>query len=322
MEVNRPEWVEKERHLSCKDELVKVDLGGEPQENNMGNPWPVAVFAHNEERKITACLASLAESHQHHPVQCFVLANGCTDGTEECVRAFIANNPWVHLISIQLGDKSNAWNIYVHEVAPPSDVHFFIDGDLGACSGALTHLYRALTSNAEANAAAAVPATGRTRKRVTEQIIQDHDLLGNLYALRGTFLDRVRAHEIRIPVGLIGEDCMVGALAKWNLDLKAGWREERIVPCPEAGFWFEPLSMLRPRDLSIYWKKQVRYGIRACQMQMIISIVKVQGLHRMPTHVRDLYAAEIGNCSLPWSGPRTFFNWIGMRRIRRSLTCG
>src|SRR5690242_5448492 len=95
--------------------------------------WPVMVLAHNEERHIEACLDSVFGADPNGPLEVFVMANGCTDGTEDVVRAYRHKEPRVHLISIQLGDKCNAWNVFIHETVPAHcpgcEVYFFMDGD-------------------------------------------------------------------------------------------------------------------------------------------------------------------------------------------------
>lgn len=91
---------------------------------NVSAPWPVAVFAHNEARNIVACLDSL-QAASAVPPTCHVLANACTDATESLVRNYARTHPGVHLVSIAVGDKANAWNVYVHEAAPPGQAAYF-----------------------------------------------------------------------------------------------------------------------------------------------------------------------------------------------------
>ena len=46
-------------------------------------PWPVMVLAHNEATRIVACLDSIYAADPGHAFSIFVMANGCTDDTEE-----------------------------------------------------------------------------------------------------------------------------------------------------------------------------------------------------------------------------------------------
>jgi len=66
------------------------------------------VLAYNEERHIEACLDSIFTAEPDRRFEVFVMANGCTDRTEEIVRQYGRRRPEVHLVSIVLGDKCNA----------------------------------------------------------------------------------------------------------------------------------------------------------------------------------------------------------------------
>ena len=74
------------------------------------------VLAYNEGQRIRACLDSIFASEQVD-LEVFVMANGCTDQTEAIVRDYQRGRARVHLVSIALGDKCNAWNAFVHETA-------------------------------------------------------------------------------------------------------------------------------------------------------------------------------------------------------------
>src|SRR5262245_33131151 len=99
-------------------------------------PLTVSVFAHNEERHIAACLDSIVAAEPDRELEVHVMANGCTDATEDIVREYGRRHPQVNLVSIGLGDKCNAWNVCVHEILPAHcmgrEVYFFMDGDARA----------------------------------------------------------------------------------------------------------------------------------------------------------------------------------------------
>ena len=84
----------------------------------MPSHWPVMVLAHNEERRIEACLDSIFSADPGAPFKVYVMANGCTDRTEEIVSTYHKHEQRVHLVSIRLGDKCNAWNVFVHDTVP------------------------------------------------------------------------------------------------------------------------------------------------------------------------------------------------------------
>jgi len=285
-------------------------------------PWPVMVLAHNEERHIGACLDSIFAAEPQHAFDIFVMANGCTDRTEPIVADYALERPCVHLVSIALGDKCNAWNVFIHETlvehAPSRPVYFFMDGDARAEPGAFSAMAHALDANPHANAASAVPVSGRNVERDRREILEQHGLVANLYALRGAFVERLRCEGVRIPSGLEGDDGLIGALVKWNLEPRCkAFDDERIVPCADAGFAFDSMSLSRPDDWMTYWKRAVRYGRRRYEFKLLGPRIEGEGLAAMPGDVRELYADADG-LPLMWDGVYTISNWFALREMRRA----
>src|SRR5882724_10671606 len=107
-----------------------------------GAPWPVMVLAYNEERVIEACLDSIFAADPDRRFEVFVMANGCSDRTEEDVRDYSRGRSEVHLASIAVGVKCNAWNVFVHESVPAHfpgrEVYFFMDGDARVVPGSFS----------------------------------------------------------------------------------------------------------------------------------------------------------------------------------------
>ncbi len=279
--------------------------------------WPVAVFAHNEQKRITASLESIEHAAAGHPVEVYVLANGCTDETEARVREYSRTHPAIHLVSIGRGDKANAWNEYVHRHLPAgADCSFFIDGDVRAEAGAFQRLYDALARAPHAVVSSAVPRTGRNREQFERLIVADREVAGNLYCIRGTFLDRLRAGKVYLPVGLIGEDGWVGAFAKSDLDPHRPWDDMRVEPCPTAGFFFDSIS-LSPSGAIKYWQRLKRYSLRDFQNCMLGHLLKNQGMAHMPADVNELYRHYAGVCTLRWRGLNTVSDVLVLQQIRR-----
>ncbi len=281
--------------------------------------WPVMVLAHNEERRISACLDSILAADPDRRFEIYVMANGCTDRTEAIVQVYGLERPEVHLVSIALGDKCNAWNVFIHdtvsESCPGRDIYFFMDGDATAAPGAFKAMARGLDSTPHANAAAAVPLAGRNAERDRAAMIREHALVANLYALRGSFVERLQAHGVRVPLKLEGDDGMVGAFVKWNLEPTQGTDDERIVVCPDAGFRFEPFTPARPSDWKVYWKRAVRYGRRNYEFRLLGPLIETHGLPAVPADVTEVYpgAERLG---LRWQGLYTLTNWVALRQMR------
>ena len=290
--------------------------------NTLGRgAWPVMVLAHNEERHIGDCIDSILGSESERDFEIFVMANGCTDRTEAIVRGYSRSHPCVTLVSIALGDKCNAWNVFIHETAPElaagRDVYFFMDGDARVVPGSFSAMAHAFERAPHAHAAGAVPASGRNMERDRDELLAGHGLVANLYALRGTFVERLRREAVRIPLKLEGDDGLLGALIKWDLDpVHNTYDHERIVPCRDAAFQFGSMSPVRPSDWHVYWKRAVRYGRRRYEFQLLGARLKAKGLAGMPRDITELYE-EAGTLRLAWDGLYTLPNWVALTEMRR-----
>lgn len=299
-------------------------MNAEPETASLSagaSAWPVMVLAHNEERHITACLDSIFAADPNLDFTVYVMANGCTDRTEDIVRQYGRKRPEVHLVSIALGDKCNAWNVFIHETVPAfcqgRDVYFFMDGDARAVSGSFSAMARALRANSYAHAASAVPASGRNIARDRDEMVEEHGLVANLYSLRGTFVERLRAQSVRIPLNLEGDDGLIGALVKWDLHPERdGFDHKRIVACADAAFEFQPMSPVRPADWKLYWKRAVRYGRRRYEFDVLGPILKAKGIGALPSDITELYS-QAASLTLRWEGIYTLSNLVALHQMRR-----
>ena len=292
-----------------------------PSENNARDSvWPVMVLAHNEAKKITACLDSIYKADPAQRFSIFVIANGCTDNTEDIVKEYAGKHDGVNLISIEMGDKNNAWNVFIHETvpahAPDRDVYFFMDGDCRACPGAFSELAKGLAENEEANAAGAVPMAGRNKKRDSRELVKDRCIVANLYALSGRFVRRLQAKGVRLPIGLEGDDGLLGILVKWDLDPCAKWDHNSIVPCIKAGFTFNPVSPMDFRTWKKYWRRLIRYGRRYYEFQLLGPRLKKDGVNGLPECISELYP-DSKKLKLYWQGIYTITNYIALKQLQK-----
>jgi glycosyltransferase involved in cell wall biosynthesis len=283
--------------------------------------WPVMILAHNEERHIAACLDSLLAVPTGERIEAYVMANGCTDRTEAITRDYAARHPQVHLVSIALGDKCNAWNVFIHDVVPRDcpgrDVYFFMDGDARCVPGSLEAMAAALTGDTHAHAASAPPVSGRNAAHDAQELLAERGLVANLYALRGSFVERLRTQDVRLPLALEGDDGLLGALIKWDLAPERNeFDHRRIVPCANAGFAFEPVPLTELGAWRGYWRRAVRYGRRGYEFELLGRQLKARGLAALPADIRSLYGDADG-LRLRWQGPYTLSNWVALRDMRR-----
>jgi glycosyltransferase involved in cell wall biosynthesis len=288
-----------------------------------GSPpaWTLAVFAHNESGRIRAALESIGAASAGEPVEVFVLANGCTDATAEEVRAcghLLAN---LSLVEIDVADKANAWNVYLHDViiaerARHIDAYFFMDGDVTIEPGAFLLLAAAFRDQPSAWAAGGMPASGRDREAWRARMVANGTIAGNLYALRNTFVDRIRAERLRMPVGLIGEDLFLSWLVgsgAIEVDRVDG---PRCIFCANAQFSFRSLSVLRPGDYRAYLRRKWRYTYRALQLEMLLNVLRKHGLAAMPAHVNELYESAPLPSRLKWVGLDSPMRLLAVLQIR------
>lgn len=203
----------------------------------------VVVLAHNEERRIGVCLASLPLGDPAIAVH--VVVNGSTDRTAEIARAMGGARVTVH--EWQQGGKARSWNRMMFDTPGiEAEAYVFVDGDAEVTPGSIPALMAALATDPLVNAAAGLPRNGRSAERYRADMITGHGMFGDLYALSGSFVTKLRASGIRLPEDLVGDDGLIGALAKTDLADERDWCDSRIQPSIGAGFLCEPMTAISP----------------------------------------------------------------------------
>lgn len=286
--------------------------------------WVIAIFAHNESRGIRSALESVAATTGGREVEVYVLANGCIDSTVEQVRACASVIPNLWLVEIRVADKANAWNLYVHDILTAErvsqfDACFFMDGDVTLAPATMPLLATALDEVPSAEAAGGMPATGRDRDAWRQRMVANGMLAGNCYALRRSFVQRLRGSKVRMPVGLIGEDFFVSWLVAsdaWRDDTRDA-KDVRFVFHGDAKFFFRSLSPWRLADYRTYLLRKWRYTLRALQHQMLLFLLVDKGLSAMPSDVEELYCRAPLPSRLLWVGADTPLRLLAVLWIRR-----
>lgn len=289
----------------------------------------VAIFAHNEAARVRAAIECLASAANGTALDVVVLANGCTDATAQEVRACAASVPNLSLVEIALADKANAWNVLIHDAISPEQADrleacFCMDGDVTLLPNALSLLASALQDVPSAYAAGAMPAMGRDRNAWRQRMITYGNLSGNLYALRGSFVRRIRERQIRLPIGLIGEDFLVSWLVATDLGTRSAPTDEPMcVFHSRALFAFRSTSRWKAGDYVRYLRRKWRYTWRGLQLQMLIGYLRTHGLKAMPTNVQRLYRDAALPSRLVWAGwdtPMRLLAIMWIRLLRKRLT--
>ncbi|MEO0699682.1 MAG: glycosyltransferase [Pseudomonadota bacterium] len=242
----------------------------------------IVVMAHNEERRIATCLSSLPLSEAG--VAAHVIVNGSSDRTAEIARRFAGAG----VREYEQGGKARSWNRFVLEEADPADAFVFVDGDAEITPGSVGALLATLDAHPHANAASGMPCNGRGVEAYRQYIRDEHGVFGDLYALRGSFVERLRQSAIRLPEDLIGDDSLIGAMAKTDLGNEDHWDESRVMPCEEAGFLCEP-TQLSLASLGAQYKRMINYSVRHYQNRIVSEIMRGPGPVGLPRHLASEY---------------------------------
>jgi glycosyltransferase involved in cell wall biosynthesis len=278
------------------------------------------MFAYNEELQVSRALDALDACGDEARLRVHVLINGCTDRTEAVVRAWQPKRIELVPVVLPRGDKANAWNHYVHEVAPAdAAIHVFTDGDMLVSKGSIAAFVAAFAAEPHANGCAGLPVSGRSRDGFRAKLKNGREMAGNLYALRGRCVEAFRSQGVRLPFGMFGEDGLVTALVKYDLDMRGARDDARVTAAEDAGFGYVPLSLWRPGDWRTYRNRKMRYAVRRQQALMLYDLLRAGGPGAMPPHVVDLYRERGAGMKLAWRGLDTWFDWVAIRRIRQDM---
>lgn len=285
--------------------------------------FSVAVFAHNEERNIAAAITSILAAGEGYTLAIAILANGCVDRTLAIARELASGHANIQVIEIELADKSNAWNHYVHKVAATSpfgeaEIHVFVDGDVQLAASTFCAFSTALAQYPSANAVGALPTTGRDREAWCRRMIANGTLSGGLYALSSDFLRRIQQRGVCIPRGFIGEDWAVSLYAQSNLSALSAPREANanVVFALNAGFSFRSLSLLVARDYRTYIRRLWRYSMRGVQYEMLLGLLRHSPPEALPKDVEGLYLGSTPPSRLKWVGATSLLRFAAVQKIR------
>jgi glycosyltransferase involved in cell wall biosynthesis len=276
----------------------------------------VAIFAHQEERRIGACLASLPLDRLDTTFH--VLVNGSTDTTVARARAAAGKRANVIVHDLQPGGKSRTWNRFVHEMLDGTETAvIFMDGDAEIEPGSIDALVADLIADPMANAASGMPVNGREAATYRQALRDERGLFGDLYALSGPFVAAIRAQGLYLPDDLIGDDGLVAAWAHTNLQSDAAWVHERIIPCEGAGFRCEPVSLANPATWRMHYKRMINYSVRFFQSRIVSDIMGREGPRGLPPRLTHLYAEWLPRFR-PRKGPTGWFDRKALARMQVS----
>ncbi len=236
-------------------------------EHRQVNPlWTVAIFSSRETADILAAtlMAALRATLDVRTVIDVVV-----NGNEMLARQFgevamassarSSKNCVVRVWYIQGADKAHAWNQYVHMIWPGSATAFFVDGYARVKPDAFKLIASGLEGVPAALAGSGVPTVGRHARRLQEEMIKNGGIHGNLYALRGETMRRLRTAGFRLPVSIYRTDSTLGATINFNLNpIVNAWDPQRMFVHPHATWDFVPLNWKNLSDIKSHCKRVLR----------------------------------------------------------------
>lgn len=237
--------------------------------------YNIVMFAYNEEKNIALSVKSVFESADDNLKHFFLIANGCTDKTVEVALSVKdeLNFTKMSVVNLEIGDKCNAWNHYVHELATSEDVHFFVDADVKFspnCFGAMHD--KLFECPSETVAIAGLPLSGRNIEFYRSLVRDRSCFFGNLYGLRNSFITRVREDTFFLPKGLNWIDSFLTKAVNTDLQFFNYNLKNRVTYLDGVGYVFDSLSPLKRDDIKLYVNRIARYELGKIQEKHLDAI--------------------------------------------------
>jgi glycosyltransferase involved in cell wall biosynthesis len=278
----------------------------------------VAISAHNEAEHLGNCLRALAVAGRDLRMDVTVLLNGSTDRSPEVATATMRETGLAGKVCrIPYADKSNAFNQYAYRLRVPAPVHVFVDAYASVAPDALLLLMQALQNAPAANAAAAVPSSGRSAAMLREQMLQVPALHGSLFALREGFLDRMTRLGLRLPLNFYRGDGLLSSLVLHDLDaLNGGWQHHRLVVEPRATWTVPETQLWRSRDARRQWRRRVQQARGHLQWYPVKAAIYDAGFAALPSQADQATLAWL-NAMPAARHPRWWRDPFAMLAIRR-----
>lgn len=277
-----------------------ADPGGRQPAAQDCAPWSIVIFARDEAASLGRCFDALALATAGARAEVSLVLNGTSDSSQEVApglmrAAGLQGQVW----SIQHADKSNAINQYFHRLRPAAEMHVFLDAYAAVAPDALRRLAARLAAEPLARAVAAVPSSGRSAAALRADMLQNPGLHGSLFALRESFVQRIAAAGLRLPVGLYRGDGLIGSYAMHDLDpVSSPWRPPHIAVEGGATWDLRPLRPWHPADLRRHLRRLVQQGRGRMESAAIRATI---------------YPGKLGSGgfdSLPESADKLILNWL------------
>ena len=287
--------------------------------NTNQNKVQICMFVYNLEDELEDSINSACKASQGLDYHLYVMCNGCKDSSLDVAKRLAKNNPRIVPVHIEFGDKADTWNTFVYEVYDDDSIPVFIDGDLTFAEKSIYNIVDYYLKHDYLNAVSGFPwVGGRSAKAWRKSLIENHEFTGNINVLSPRFIGDVKDRNVKLPIGLIGEDSMLGFLTATNLVDGTDSPSDRIGICENAIFIYPKLYMFSTSNIRLYLRRRVRYAMRRLQQDAIVPKLKKEGIDAMPVYANAIFDSVPLECK--WQGLETVFTLLAIRVIKRNLS--
>lgn len=221
--------------------------------------YAIVMFAYNEEKNIQNSVNSVFLNVDSQLENLVVIANGCTDKTVIKLNELTKKHEKLKVVELAIGDKCNAWNEYIHNIANNCDVHFFLDADVQFTKQVFPKLFKKLIATPQAHAVAGLPFSGRNKKYYRGLVIERGCIFGNCYGVKNEFLELVKKNDFRLPKGLCWIDSAITKAVNGDLKYQDRNIAGRVTYDEECGYEFTSLNPFKKDDRELYFSRIARY---------------------------------------------------------------
>ena len=237
------------------------------ENNSKKNRWAVCIISSREDCSVLlATLKYTLKACPNNTAIIDVIVNGNKNLADELVNRIkltkcedILENK-VRIWCINIPDKAMAWNCYINQIWNGSELVFFIDGYVQPHKNSLSRMESKLSAQSEALAITGVPTCGRTANRLCEAMLREGGLHGNLFAIKGIVVNKMKKIGFNLPIGIYRVDSVIGAVIAFNLDPSANeWDiKKRIIVSREVTWNVPSLNRFSFLYLKTSLKRRVR----------------------------------------------------------------
>lgn len=290
--------------------------------------WAVAVFAARESvETIETTIEAINQAVSENDCRIAILVNGNKNLADQLSRRFqerayappkgIRIDIWF----LEVGDKAQTWNAYVHRLYPGGELTFFVDGYAAPKPDALRLLSHAISKSPQSLAVSGVPSCGSSARRQAAVMLHSGGIHGNLFALPKRTMEELRQRAICLPKGLYRTDSLIGAILNFRFDpSKYNWDPGQILVQGDATWKITPLRWWHPGDIRTHVTRVLRQSKGQLEN---LAVSDHLGLHRrspesLPPTARELVLEWWhGNTGPTWRRIMCHPGWLlALRRMR------